>query len=115
MEKSVLLFEYLGGEWVSKFDDLLDNFDNKEIEISSTLMCFDKKRPEEMLMFLERKFGMKGPFSFISKQTRTQKLKEISESFKSPEDVSDKSKHISLFLRLKNRVKANLRDSACSD
>ena len=102
MEKTLVLFEHAGDSWESKFEDLQDNFDNKDLEISNILIFFDKNRPDDLLNFILKKFGIKGPLPFIKQNKRTQKLKQISQSFKSQEDVNALGKYIK-FLRLNNR------------
>jgi hypothetical protein len=65
MIESYPFFSYEDDEWVSRFGGLLDEIENPDIELSATVIFFDKSRPSQLVTFLEQKFKLNGPFDFL--------------------------------------------------
>ena len=85
-------FSYEKDEWVPKFTNLFEELENPDIELSASLIFYDKKRPQQISNFLEKKMGLDGPFNFLRNSgvqenlTRSQKLKGISDNLKLGKD-----------------------------
>ena len=97
MSESYPFFTYEDDEWVTKFGGLFDEINSPEIELSATVIFYDKARPSQLVHFLENKFGLQGPFKFLGEfqknpnLTKSDKLKAISEDFRNKSGVSDSS------------------------
>ena len=97
MSESYPFFSFEDNEWTSRFGSLMDEIENPEIELSATVVFYEKSRPKQLMHFLEHKFGLKGPFEFLgnitsnSNLTKSSKLKAISETLKSQSKTSEVS------------------------
>ena len=98
MSESYPFFAFKDNEWVSCFGDLVDDISSPEIEFSATIIFYDHSRPMQLVDFLKNKFGLEGPFKFLghlpqdpSNQSKSSKLKAISEDLKKKSNTSDGS------------------------
>ena len=78
----------------------MDEIDNSEIELSATVVFYDKNRPAQLAHFLQTKFKLKGPFQFLGNysgdqpQTKSSQLKAISEQLKNTKFSGKSSKEL---------------------
>ena len=91
-------------EWTCKFSPLSEEIDNPEIELSVTLVYYDKKRPQKLVDFLENKFQLDINFSFLGNNftkknlTRSEKLKGISENMTMSDSKPEKGNIFVFFI-----------------
>ena len=74
MSESYPFFTFEDDEWVSRFGSLMDEIQNPEIELSATLVYFDKSRPQQVIEFLQKKFKLTADFSYLTDSSKSSRV-----------------------------------------